>query len=157
MEDIYKNLKEVKVNKIELGQPLFGDKYTCGIIMNNNNLDVKKISGFSVDNEGFQVFKDGWKFISETGGEANLSVNVEGKNIFLLYKKTIKETAAKLAVKVDDKEEIIIDTFFKDGWGDYSATEVLVEDLLNGRHKIEIKVLDDNKSIEAYIMGFLVS
>ena len=42
MEDIYKNLKEVKVNKIELGQPLFGDKYTCGIIMNNNNLDVKK-------------------------------------------------------------------------------------------------------------------
>lgn len=126
--------------------------------MNNNNLDVKKISGFSVDNEGFQVFKDGWKFISETGGEANLSVNVEGKNIFLLYKKkTIKETAAKLAVKVDDKEEIIIDTFFKDGWGDYSATEVLVEDLLNGSHKIEIKVLDDNKSIEAYIMGFLVS
>ena len=115
--------------------------------MNNNNLDVKKISGFSVDNEGFQVFKDGWKFISETGGEANLSVNVEGKNIFLLYK----------AVKVDDKEEIIIDTFFKDGWGDYSATEVLVEDLLNGSHKIEIKVLDDNKSIEAYIMGFLVS
>ena len=157
MEDIYNNLKEVKVNKIELGQPLFGDKYICGIIMNNNNLDVKKISGFSVDNEGFQVFKDGWKFISETGGEANLSVNVEGKNIFLLYKKTIKETAAKLAVKVDDKEEIIIDTFFKDGWGDYSATEVLVEDLLNGSHKIEIKVLDDNKSIEAYIMGFLVS
>ena len=157
MEDIYNNLKEVKVNKIELGQPLFGDKYTCGIIMNNNNLDVKKISGFSVDNEGFQVFKDGWKFISETGEEANLSVNVEGKNIFLLYKKTIKETAAKLAVKVDDKEEIIIDTFFKDGWGDYSATEVLVEDLLNGSHKIEIKVLDDNKSIEAYIMGFLVS
>ena len=88
MEDIYKNLKEVKVNKIELGQPLFGDKYTCGIIMNNNNLDVKKISGFSVDNEGFQVFKDGWKFISETGGEANLSVNVEGK-IYSYYTKKL--------------------------------------------------------------------
>ena len=57
----------------------------------------------------------------------------------MLYKKTIQDTAAKMSIRVDDKEEIIIDTFFKDGWGDYSATEVLVEDLLNGRHKIEIK------------------
>ena len=47
-------------------------------------------------NEGFQVFKDGWKFISETGGEANLSVNVEGKNIFLLYKKNYKGNCSKV-------------------------------------------------------------
>ena len=157
MENIYNNLKEVRVNKIELGEPLFGDKYIYGVTINNNNLNEKEVEGFSLDNEGFQVFKDGWKFISENGGKANLSVNLDGKNIFLLYKKTIKDTAAKLVVKVDDKDEIIIDTFFKDGWGDYSATEVLVEDLLKGRHKIEIKVLNDNKSVEAYIMGFLVS
>lgn len=157
MEDVYKNLKEVKVNKIELGEPLFGDKYICGITMNNNNLEAKEVSGFSSDNEGFQVFKDGWKFISETGGEATLSVDLEGRNIFLLYKKTIKDTAAKLSVRIDDKEEIIIDTFFKDGWGDYSATELLVEELLSGKHKIEIKVLNENKPVEAYIMGFLVS
>ena len=157
MEDIYKNLKEVTVNKIELGEPLFGDKYICGITMNNNNIEAKEINGFSVDNEGFQVFKDGWKFISKTGGEATLSVNLEGKNIFLLYKKTIQDTAAKMSIRVDDKEEIIINTFFKDGWGDYSATELLVEDLLSGKHKIEVKVLNENKSVEAHIMGFLVS
>ncbi len=117
MEDIYENLQDVKVNKIELGEPLFGDKYINGVIMNSNNLNVIEINGFSLDNEGFQVFKDGWKFISESGGETTLSVNLEGKNIFLLYKKTIKDTASKLAVKVDDKEEIIIDTFFNNGWG----------------------------------------
>ena len=157
MEDIYENLQDVKVNKIELGEPLFGDKYINGVIMNSNNLNVIEINGFSLDNEGFQVFKDGWKFISESGGETTLSVNLEGKNIFLLYKKTIKDTASKLAVKVDDKEEIIIDTFFNNGWGDYSATELLVEELLKEKHKIEIKVLNEGKAVEAYIMGFLAS
>lgn len=157
MEDIYENLQDVKVNKIELGEPLFGDKYINGVIMNSNNLNAIEINGFSLDNEGFQVFKDGWKFISESGGETTLSVNLEGKNIFLLYKKTIKDTASKLAVKVDDKEEIIIDTFFNNGWGDYSATELLVEELLKEKYKIEIKVLNEGKAVEAYIMGFLVS
>lgn len=158
MEDIYKDLKgDVKVSDIELGEPLFGDKYICGTTMNNNNLDTKEISGFSLDSEGFQVFKNGWKFISQNGKEASLTVDLEGKNIFLLFKKTIKDTAAKLLVKVDKKERIIIDTFFENGWGDYSATEVLVEELLNEKHSIEIRVLNEDKPVEAYIMGFLVS
>lgn len=157
MEDIYENLQDVKVNKIELGEPLFGDKYINGVIMNSNNLNAIEVNGFSLDNEGFQVFKDGWKFISENGGEATLSVNLEGKNIFLLYKKTIKNISAKLSVKVDEKEPIIIDTFFKDGWGDYSATEVLVEQSLNEKHNIQIKVINEGKPVEAYIMGFLIS
>ncbi|MDU2491227.1 MAG: SGNH/GDSL hydrolase family protein [Clostridium celatum] len=157
MEEVYKNLKEVKVNRVELGEPLFGDKYISGITMNNNNIEAKEVRGFSLDNEGFQVFKDGWRFISETCGEGSLSVDLEGRNIFLLYKKTIKDTAAKLSVRIDDKEEMIIDTFFENGWGDYSATELLIEELLSEKHKVEIKVLNENKTVEAYIMGFLVS
>lgn len=158
MEDIYNNLKkEVEVSKVELGDPLFGDKYICGIIMNNNNLGAREINGFSLDNKGFQVFKDGWKYISQNGGEASISMKLEGKNIFLLFKRSIKDTAAKLSVKVDEKEPIIIDTFFENGWGDYSATQVLVEELLCEKHNIKINVLDENKPVEAYIMGFLVS
>lgn len=157
MEDIYSNLKEDDIRKIELGEPLFGDKYIDGIIMNSNNLEVKEVKGFLLDNEGFQVFKEGWKFISEDCGDATLSVNLEGKNIFLLYKKTIKDSATKLLINIDDNEPLIIDTFFENGWGDYSATELLVEGLLKENHKIEIKVLNEDKSVEAYIMGFLVS
>lgn len=75
----------------------------------------------------------------------------------MLFKKIVNDTAAKLSVKVDKKEPIIIDTFFKDGWRDYSATQVLVEEILNEKHNIEIKVINEGKLLEAYIMGLLIS
>ena len=35
MKNIYNNLEELKVNKIELGEPLFGEDYINGKILNN--------------------------------------------------------------------------------------------------------------------------
>ena len=157
MENIYKDLEEVKVNNIELGQPLFGDKYISGIIMNDDNLDEKKVDGFILDNEGFQVFNKGWKFDSNSGGRASLVFNVEGENIFLLFKKSVKQCAGKLCIKVDDSKTMLLDTYFKDGWGDYSETKVLVNDSVKTKHKIEITVVDEGKPVEISIMGLLVS
>ncbi len=157
MENIYKDLEEVKVNNIELGQPLFGDKYISGIIMNDDNLDEKKVDGFTLDNEGFQVFNKGWKFDSNSGGRASLVFNVEGENIFLLFKKSVKQCAGKLCIKVDDSKTMLLDTYFKDGWGDYSETKVLVNDSVKTKHKIEITVVDEGKPVEISIMGLLVS
>ena len=84
-----------------------------------------------------------------------LQVNVG--NIFLLFKKSIKDTAGKLEIKVDGNNVITVDTFFGKGWGDYSATQVLVEKSLNKKHEIEIRVINEDKPVEVNIMGFLVS
>ena len=157
MKNIYNNLEELKVNKIELGEPLFGEDYINGKILNNNNLICKEVSGFNLDNEGFQVFKNGWKFDSTQGKEALLKASIEGNNIFLLFKKSIKDTAGKLEIKVDGNNVITVDTFFGKGWGDYSATQVLVEKSLNTKHEIEIRVINEDKPVEVNIMGFLVS
>ena len=157
MENIYNNLEEVKDNNIELGQPLFGDKDISGIIMNDENLDAQEVEGFTLDNEGFQVFNKGWKFVSTSGGKASLVFNVEGKNVFLLFKKSINEHAGKLYVKVDETKAVLLDTYFKNGWGDYSETKVLVNDSVKAKHKIEITVVDEGKPVEVSIMGLLVS
>ena len=157
MKKIYNNLEGLKVNEIELGEPLFGEEYISGKILNSDNLICEEVSGFNLDNKGFQVFKNGWRFDSTQGREAILKSVVEGKNIFLLFKKSIKDTAGKLEIKVDGDKVITVDTFFENGWGDYSATEVLVEKSLNKKHEIEIRVINEDKPVEVNIMGFLVS
>lgn len=147
----------IEDKKIELGKPAFGENYINGSIKNNKNLEVDINNGFIEDPEGFQVFRDGWKCNKVKRDNANLIIDLEGKNIFLLYKKSIQKTAGKIQVKVDENEVTIIDTFFKNGWGDYSATELLVEGEVSSRHRVEINLIDDECKNEIYIMGFLVS
>ena len=63
-----------------LGNPIFGDKYMKGAIINNTNTNVIKIEGFTKYEEGFQVFHNGWK--CEDNGR--LVAEVKGKNIFII-------------------------------------------------------------------------
>ncbi|WP_291651119.1 SGNH/GDSL hydrolase family protein [Clostridium sp.] len=148
---------KIAKKEIDFESTVFGEKYKNGFIENNKCLEVSKIKGFVEDNKGFQIFQDGWKCNLEKGNTAYLSVDIEGKNIFLLYKKSVKESAGKMEVIVDENDPIIIDTYFEDGWGDYSATELLVESENISNHRIEISVVDEENATETYIMGFLVS
>ncbi|MGG7143145.1 SGNH/GDSL hydrolase family protein [Clostridium nigeriense] len=157
MKNIYNNLEDIEDEKTKLGDVVFGDKYINGIIKNNKNLKVIENIGFNEDLEGFQVFHDGWKFDSEKEDKTSLEVEIRGKNIFLLYKKSIKETAGKIQVIVDENKPIIIDTFFENGWGDYSATELLLEEEKLDSHRIQISVINENKISQISILGFLVS
>lgn len=157
INNIINNLDGQGKDKVELGAPLYGDKYISGKILNNKNLQVSYVNDFLEDNEGFQVFKEGWRYISDNGGKATLIFEVEGKNIFLLYKKSIKKTAGKLHVKVDGTKAMLVNTYFKGGWGEYAETRILVNDLEIGKHKVEIRVVDEEKPVEVRVMGLLVS
>ncbi|MCR4943803.1 MAG: SGNH/GDSL hydrolase family protein [Clostridium sp.] len=149
-------LEEVRSGNIKgnneetkLGEALYGDKYINGVILNNKNAKCTKNEGFEFDTEGFQVFNNGWKLIKENKGE--LEFEIEGKNIFLLYRKSIDETSGKICIRANDKD-VVLDTFFKDGWGDYAETYPIIEGKEKAKHKITIKA---DKKI--FIMGFLVS
>ncbi|MDS0524823.1 SGNH/GDSL hydrolase family protein [Clostridium sp. SHJSY1] len=156
LEGIY-NEEDSNKEELGLGETIFGDKYISGKIFNNNNIVVKERVGFLEDNEGFQVFGNGWKYNSTISDVGKLTVELEGKSIYLLYKKSVCETAARIFVKVDDGQKGILDTYFEDGWGDYSETHLLVDEEETCKHKIEITVLDDDKTNEISIMGFLAS
>lgn len=157
LQGIYGNLEESQVNEIELGDAIYGEKYIDGKILSNKNIETIKNQGFVNDEDGFQVFHNGWSFKGNENGQAELTIELEGKNIFLLYKKMVSETAGKFEVTIDNKLTKTIDTYFKDGWGDFSSTEPLVEDEKSSNHIITIKIKDELDYKEALIMGFLVS
>ena len=156
LEDIDRENNTVKEEYTELGQPIFGDNYITGKILNQDNVEVILNDGFLIDLEGFQGFNNGWMLDSSKDG-ARLKVEIEGKNIFLLYKKLVEKTAGELKIKVDENNYKDIDTYFENGWGDYSETEVLIEGDKKERHIIEIEVDRSNKDKKIFIMGFLVS
>lgn len=160
--DFIKNISkysknEVDYKEIDLGNPVFGEDYIAGEIKNNKVLNIDEINGITEDPEGFQVFNNGWKIYRVKEDNSELRVDLEGKNIFLLYKKSIKETAGKIQVSIDGNNPIIIDTYFDNGWGDYSEVELLIKGEASENHSIEIKLIDDEVKNEIYIMGFLVS
>lgn len=139
------------------GQPVFGEDYIKGQIMNANDVEVICNSGFIVDTEGFQGFKNGWKINTTSYKERILKIEVKGKNIFLLYKKLIKDNAGSFDIKVNGKYIKNIDCYFENGWGDYSETEILIEGDKIDKYTIEILVDSNNINKEIYIMGLLVS
>ncbi|MGL4331144.1 MAG: SGNH/GDSL hydrolase family protein, partial [Clostridium sp.] len=147
-----------KYCKVELGEPIFGDKYIVGKRLDNKTTKIIENINFKEDEVGFQVFNNGWNFISNKDKkDGKLIVEIAGKNIFLVYKKSIKENAGKIYIKVNGNEDISLDTHFKDGWGDWSRTELLVEDSEFKKHTIEIAVKNEGKPSEVTLMGFLVS
>lgn len=156
LEDIDGENNIVKEEYTELRQPIFGDNYIEGKILNQDNVEAILNDGFLIDLDGFQGFKNGWMLDSSKDG-ARLKVEIEGKNIFLLYKKLVEETAGEFKIKVDENNYKDIDTYFENGWGDYSETEVLVEGDKKERHIIEIEVDRSNENKKIFIMGFLVS
>lgn len=162
LEDVYTNdYKEGQ--KIEIVDNtlekdcVFGDKYVNGKTLNNKSVEPIEIIGFKNHPEGFQVFQDGWKFEDNGNEEGKLSLEVECKNIILLYKKIIAENAGKFSVKVNGQEKVILDTYFKDGWGDWTVTEILEESNEVKKYKIEIEAIKKDTANEITILGFLVS
>lgn len=161
LEDVYSNYyKQEKV--IEISDNIlekscvFGDKYVNGEILNNKIIKPLESVGFKKYPEGFQVFQDGWRFESNNEDSGKLIFEVECKNIILLYKEIISKNAGKFKVKINEKE-MILDTYFKDGWGDRTVTEILEESDEVKKYRMEIEVEKENRTTEVTILGILVS
>jgi lysophospholipase L1-like esterase len=154
----YKKGEEINIvdNTLETAC-VFEDRYINGTILNNLEVSPKESIGFKNYDEGFQVFQNGWVFNGKGNDSGKLVIEVEAKNIILLYKKSTSEKAGKISVNINDKKKIVLDTYFKDGWGDYSATEILELSNETKKHKIEINVIEEITSKEITILGILVS
>ena len=157
-ENDYKKGEGINIIDNTLETPcVFEDRYINGTILNNLKISPKENIGFKNYAEGFQVFQNGWIFNGEVNEEGKLVIEVEAKNIILLYKKSTSENAGKISVNVNDKEKVLLDTYFKDGWGDYSSTEILELSDEIKEYKIEVNVIKENKAKEITILGILVS
>jgi len=136
---------------------VFEDRYINGTILNNLTINTNRVVGFENCDEGFQVFKNGWKFNGQANKDGKLVLEVEARNIILLYKRSTSENAGKIIVKVNHDKKVQLDTYFKDGWGDFSATEILELNDETKKYIIEIDVIKENTLKEVTILGILVS
>ena len=162
LEDVYNeyNISEKYIEIIDNTLEkscVYSDKYINGRILNNKDITPKEIIGFKEDKEGFQVFQDGWKFTGKCNDQGRLVLEVECKNLILLYKKIVSKSGGKFKIKVNGIEKVLIDTYFKDGWGDWTVTEILEESNEVKKYKIEIDVNNENIEREVTILGLLVS
>lgn len=154
----YKKGEEIKIVDNILEIPcVFEDRYINGTIINNFKIQPKEVIGFKNYDEGFQVFQNAWKYNSEVNEDGRLVVDLEARNVVLLYKKSTSESSGKINVKVNGKDKVFLDTYFKNGWGDYSATEILELGDEIKKYKIEIDVIKESVTREITILGFLVS
>lgn len=157
-ENDYKDGEIIKITDNVLNTPcVFEDRYINGIIINNANIQPKEMLGFDNYDEGFQVFQNGWKYTIEDNKDGKLVFELEARNIILLYKKSISINSGKINISVNGKSKAFLDTYFKDGWGDYSATEILELNDEVKRYKIEIDVVKEDIAKEITILGILVS
>lgn len=160
IEDIYENSyeknKEINIvdNTLNISC-VYGDKFIDGKILNNTSLVPTEIKEFEKFNEGFQVFHDAWIYRGNNTGK--LMFDIECKNVILLYKKLVDKKAGKFKVRVNGEEKVTIDSYFKDGWGDWSVTEVLEESNEVKKYTIEIETIRELEDKEIIILGFLVS
>lgn len=157
-ENDYKKGEEINiVDDVLERECVFEDKYINGNILNNLEISPKKRIGFKNYDEGFQVFQNGWKFDGAADEDGKLIFEVECKNVILLYKKTVAKDAGKIIVKVNGEKKVVLDTYFKDGWGDCSITEILELSEETKKYKIQIDVIKENTHKKITILGILVS
>lgn len=154
----YKKDEQIKIvdNTLELPY-VFGDRYINGTILSNLEVNTKDTIGFENCAEGFQVFKNGWKYNSKTNERGRLVIDVEAKNVILLYKKSVSENAGKIEVKINNEEKVIVDSYFKDGWGDYAETQILKLSDEITKYRVEINTVDDSRKKEVTILGVMIS
>ena len=153
----YKQGENIKIIDDTLEKKcVFGDRYINGNILNNKSIKPLESFGFTEYEEGFQVFHDGWKYESDKSDNGKLIFEIKCKNLILLYKELVSENAGKFKVKINEKE-ILVDTHFKDGWGDRTVTKILEENDEMKTYRVEIDVEKEKLKTEVTILGMLVS
>ncbi len=142
--------------------PVTGNTY-------ENAVRIQKDSGCVCLSEGFvkdrreagmlrDVFVNGW--IAEKAGDS-IVFEVEGRNIAVQYRKSVKRPAPVAEAIVDGKEEqaVILDSNFEQDWGDKLQLDRLLHHGSRGKHKVEIRIMDADARDQApfYLAGLIVA
>ncbi len=137
-------------------KPLFSDLYVRGQLLEFKEMTILDEVGFMPSIESFRTIHTGYN--AQLDAErVYLKCEVEGKNIFLLYVRGIDEIRAKAKIIIDGKEEIILDTTFPGGWGNYPETYQLVIGENKKKYTIEVSVPREELGNKLTLLGFLVS
>lgn len=159
------NLQETQPDKTakheeemkQLKKPLTANRYEKSVRY-QRGCGAVSCKGFAEDtspqNGITDVFKNGWT-AKEVGN--SIAFVVTGTCIGVQYRKTVKHPApvAEVIVDGDAKNAKRLDANFDEDWGDKLVLDTVAEDLYNGVHTVEIRIIETHT--EDVLPFYLVS
>ncbi len=128
----------------------YGAAYMGLTFYNSENLTPEEIGGFVAGNSNISHFPNGWIWNKTSG---SMKFTMTGRNLFLLYKENNGSNMGTMEVYIDGKLEKTVYANSPDGW-DNPEVAVLLNDISEGEHEIELKMTDDSTDKIFHILGF---
>ena len=129
----------------------YGAAYADMIFYNSLNLYPESLGGFVEANSDIAHFPNDWIWNKEDAG--SLQFTLKGRNLFMLYKEANSDNMGTVEVYIDGKLETEVSANAADGWNNPEFA-VLLNDVKEGTHTVEIRVKEDSIDKNFHILGF---
>lgn len=160
LDNIYRQMDEEE-QPFSMPEPLTENAYESAKRLQNHNCDPI-CQGFLADDTPKKyvndMFRGGW---TATKKGAKITFEVEGTEIAVQYRKSVKQPAPVAVAVVDGDEEngIVLDANFEDTWGDCLYIDTLAHHMPMGVHKVEIRLTQthENDAVPFYLVSVITA
>lgn len=150
---VYAKLDQIDTSDLTFtAPPVTRDLYAKGQLLDSKTLTPKTMQGFEQAKVSNQ-FPNDWT--TKEGGE--LTFEVTGSNIGVLYYKTVDGKSGQYCVYVDDRLIQVLDGDFTGGWGNYAQAQQVYTSDSPSTHTVTIKQLEGTDLTQFTVLGLLVS
>lgn len=150
---VYAKLDQIDTSDLTFtAPPVTRDLYAKGELLDSKTLTPKTMQGFEQAKVSNQ-FPNDWT--TKEGGE--LTFEVTGSNIGVLYYKTVDGKSGQYCVYVDDRLIQVLDGDFTGGWGNYAQAQQVYTSDTPSTHTVTIKQLEGTDLTQFTVLGLLVS
>lgn len=150
---VYAKLDQIDTSDLTFtATPVTKDLYAKGQLLDSKTLTPKTMQGFE-QAEVSNQFPNDWT--TREGGE--LTFEVTGSNIGVLYYKTVDGKSGQYCVYVDDRLIQVLDGDFTGGWGNYAQAQQVYTSDTPSTHTVTIKQLEGTDLTQFTVLGLLVS
>lgn len=150
---VYAKLDQIDTSDLTFtAPPVTRDLYAKGQLLDSKSLTPKTMQGFE-QAEVSNQFPNDWA--TKEGGE--LTFEVTGSNIGVLYYKTVDGKSGQYCVYVDDRLIQVLDGDFTGGWGNYAQAQQVYTSDTPSTHTVTIKQLEGTDLTQFTVLGLLVS
>lgn len=150
---VYAKLDQINTSELTFtATPVTKDLYAKGQLLDSKTLTPKTMQGFE-QAEVSNQFPNDWT--TKEGGE--LTFEVTGSNIGVLYYKTVDGKSGQYCVYVDDRLIQVLDGDFTGGWGNYAQAQQVYTSDTPSTHTVTIKQLEGTDLTQFTVLGLLVS
>lgn len=150
---VYAKLDQIDTSDLTFtAPPVTRDLYAKGQLLDSKSLTPKTMQGFEQAKVSNQ-FPNDWT--TKEGGE--LTFEVTGSNIGVLYYKTVDGKSGQYCVYVDDRLIQVLDGDFTGGWGNYAQAQQVYTSDTPSTHTVTIKQLEGTDLTQFTVLGLLVS